>query len=150
MSSCSFRVGRNKHLQLLQHLNRIIRHRTAANVRVLIYQDQSTSKLNCNSLVFYPVPKAFCSAAAVTDTVHCSSILSHGCRTGHFGCRRQSDRRRRSQCSILPGHSLLSLIDRRCRSLSAAEWRQTQMVMYRLLKCVHSQITGQTAQPDSV
>lgn len=113
-------------------------------------QNWSTSKPNCDSLVFYLVPKVSCSVPAVKDTVHYSSILYHGCRAGHFGCRRQLDRRRRGQCSILPGHSLLSLVGRRCLSVSAAERRETQMVMYQLLKFIHSHITGQTAQSDGV
>lgn len=92
--------------------------------------EYNNNKTNCNSLVFYLVPKVSCSAPAVKDTVHCSSIRFHGCRTGHSGCRRQSDRRQRSRCSILPGHNLLSLVGRRCLSVSAAERKETQMVMY--------------------
>lgn len=93
-------------------------------LRALMYQNQTTSKSNCKSLVFYLVPKVSCSVPAAKDTVHCNSILFHDCRAGHFGRRRQWDRRRRSRCSALPGHSLLSFVGRCCLSVSAAERRE--------------------------
>lgn len=147
MSFCSFHEGGNKHLRPRQRLNR---NKTKNSASDVMYQNPSRSNPSCSSLVLYLDPRVSCSVPAVRDTVHCSSILFPGCRTGRFGCRRQSDRRQRSQCSTLPGHSPLSLIGRRCLSASAAEQRETQMVMFRLLKYVHSHITGQMARSDSV
>lgn len=80
---------------------------------------KSTSQLSCGWLALYLVPKVFCSAAGVRDNVRCSSILYRGCRRGHSGYRRHSGRWRICQCSTLSGHSLLSLVDRRCLPLSA-------------------------------
>ncbi len=127
-------------------------NKNAADVRVSTYPILGTSKPNCDPLVFYLVPKVSCSVPAVKDTVHCGSTLFHGCRKGHFGCRRQSDRRRRSQYSTLLGHSLLPVVGRRCLLVSAAERRETQMAMYRLPKYIHShnRPDGTDSQSDSV